>query len=86
VSDPRNRREAIQKHLAGVRAKAGDPNKLSFAEVYEYDTDRGVLSATNEFLRTEVEIRAGVVEKITRQAAIFELERLGYTVISPEEP
>jgi hypothetical protein len=38
----------------------------------------------DEHNRSEYEVRAGMLDKIVRQAAIIELERLGYTVIPPE--
>lgn len=54
------------------------------AEVFEYDPEKGIVAAYNEYTRTEYEIRAGVLDRVTRFAVIAELEKLGYTVISPE--
>lgn len=55
---------------------------------FSYDRDRGELVETETLLGREVkrvtEVRAKLVEDITRQAVILELERLGYTVISPD--
>lgn len=52
----------------------------------EYDTDEGVLRTISGTVEELVRVRAELQEKVLRQAVIFELEKLGYTVISPEVP
>jgi hypothetical protein len=50
----------------------------------EYDADEGMLRTISGTVEELVRVRAELQEKLLRQAVIYELEKLGYTVISPE--
>lgn len=52
----------------------------------EYDPEKGELIFTEDTVRRVVEVRAKFEEQAFRQAAIIELERLGYLVTPPKEP
>lgn len=54
-------------------------------EVVEYDAEKGVVRHITEAITDEIEVRQGVIDEVTRIAVIAELEKLGYTVISPEQ-
>jgi hypothetical protein len=50
----------------------------------EYDVEKGELHTISGGVEELVRVRAELQEKVLRQAVIFELEKLGYTVISPD--
>lgn len=50
-----------------------------------YDRTEGVLNVIDEHVHEQIRVRQNLVEESLRVAVIVELERLGYTVISPEE-
>jgi hypothetical protein len=58
-------------------------NEYKHVEIVEYDPEKGVVAMYDEHTRHEYEVRAGMLEKMIRQATIVELERLGYTVTEP---
>jgi hypothetical protein len=49
-----------------------------------YDAEQGELSFIGEHVRQVIKVRQQIEDKALVQAVIIELERLGYTVISPE--
>ncbi len=53
----------------------------------QWDDEKGELQElVDDQVRHVTAIRAKLMEDITRAAVVLELERLGYTVISPEVP
>ena len=59
--------------------------EFRLAETVRYDMGKGELQTlADDRVREVVQVRARLQEAILRQAVIIELERLGYTVISPE--
>jgi hypothetical protein len=70
--DPHNRQTPIDKLYHGV--------------TISYDGKEGVLRTFGAGIEELVQVRARMQEDILRQAVIIELEKLGYTIISPEEP
>lgn len=50
-----------------------------------YDSGDGTVVINDFGLQQAVDVRKGLVDTAVRHAAIIELEKLGYTVISPEE-
>lgn len=75
--------------IPGFEPRDGEvPVKLSDGIEYrvEYDPELGeVHEYWNSGISQIIQVRAGLLDKVTRIAAIAELERLGYTVIAPEE-
>lgn len=61
-----------------------DPDQYKRVEIFEYDPDKGIVAAYDEFVRHEYTVRANMLDRVIRFAAIAELEKLGYTVIPPE--
>jgi hypothetical protein len=61
-----------------------DKNVYRLDTHIRYDIDKGELHEIDGMMTRVTEVRKSVLEKTTRQALILELERLGYTVISPE--
>lgn len=51
----------------------------------QYDTNLGVMTTLDSYIREVVEVRKNLQDKVLRQAVIYELEKLGYTIVSPEE-
>lgn len=53
-----------------------------------YDIDAGEMTSTYKMLDQEMtdilQVRAQLQEKVLRQACIYELEKQGYVVLSPE--
>jgi hypothetical protein len=69
-----------------VSTPLSEPSDIyQHVEVIEYDSEKGIVAMYDEFTRSEYEVRAGMLDRAIRAAAIIELERLGYTVIPPEE-
>lgn len=62
-----------------------DPRLQPRVEIVEYDSEKGVVRHIDEAITSEIEIRQGLIDKVVRIAAIAELEKLGYTIITPEE-
>jgi hypothetical protein len=62
----------------------GMDTRMGLSTHLEYDADRGVVSVIDQFMTQEIEVRKSLVDDYLRQAVIIELERLGYTVLSPE--
>jgi hypothetical protein len=60
------------------------PYSLRMDTEFRYDRDRGVLSLIDEHVQREILVRKGVEDTAILQAVLIELERLGYTIISPE--
>lgn len=60
-----------------------EPNIYRFETHIRYDIEKGELSETEGMLKTVLKVRQNALDEATRQAFIFELERLGYTVIPP---
>jgi hypothetical protein len=59
--------------------------KIRIDEKLLYDHDNGELQTwTDGILREAIEVRKQLMESVLRAAIILELEKLGYTVISPE--
>lgn len=50
----------------------------------KYDLDRGELNIVDEVARVVIEVRKKMEDDVLLHAVIFELEKRGYTVISPE--
>lgn len=50
-----------------------------------YDGGEGEIQVNNFGLREVIQVRQGLVDRAIRHAAIIELEKLGYVVLSPEE-
>jgi hypothetical protein len=54
-----------------------------------YDIDNGEMVSTHkmmgETIADIIKVRANLQEKVLRQACVYELEKLGYTVISPDD-
>jgi hypothetical protein len=51
----------------------------------DYSHETGELSIITGRLREVIEVRQQLVDAMLRQAIIIELEKLGYTVTSPEK-
>jgi hypothetical protein len=60
------------------------PYSLRMDTEFRYDHDRGVLSLIDEHVQREIHVRKSVEDTAILQAVLIELERLGYTIISPE--
>jgi len=63
-----------------------DPNDDQIFTVV-YDGEKGrviVKDFMDAGISSAIEVRKSLVDQAVRQAAIIELERLGYTVLSPE--
>lgn len=69
--------------IKGVRVTDVDGG-AAITTAVEYDRERGVLAIFDEYVRQEIEVRKRLEDAVLRQAVIIELEKLGYTVISPE--
>lgn len=66
-------------------ASWNEGNTVSLIGSFRYDIEKGELrEETNGIVTEVVKVREELREKIFRQAVILELEKLGYTVISPE--
>lgn len=64
---------------------ADAPNLRQYGEMQmSYDRDAGTLDFFDGFIREQIEIRKNLIDAVLRQVVIIELERLGYTVISPD--
>lgn len=50
----------------------------------KYDLDRGELNIVDDHARVVIEVRKKMEDDVLLRAVIFELEKRGYTVISPE--
>jgi hypothetical protein len=63
-----------------------DPGEKQVAAyLVQYDPEKGEVQEFFEGeMRAVTKIRVGMLEEATKHAAIRELEKLGYTVISPE--
>jgi hypothetical protein len=72
--------------VGGDRPPKPSDNEMHLIGTIEYDVDEGVLRTISGTVEELVKVRAELQEKVLRQAVIFELEKLGYTVISPEAP
>jgi hypothetical protein len=70
VTDPRLDPETLQ--------------EVNFA--LRYDNDKGEVHLIDQHITQVIEIRTKMVDDFVRLAVIAELERLGYTVHSPEAP
>jgi hypothetical protein len=64
-----------------------DDHYRSYFEV-SYDVDNGEMLSTHKMLNDTVtdiiRVRANLQEKVLRQACIYELEKLGYTIFAPD--
>jgi hypothetical protein len=66
------------------------PDEGRYKDYFEvsYDIDNGEMVSTHkmmgETLTDIIKVRANLQEKVLRQACVYELEKLGYTVISPD--
>jgi hypothetical protein len=70
--------------VGGDRPSKPSDNTMHLIGTIEYDPDGGVLRTISGTVEDLVRVRAELQEKLLRQAVIYELEKLGYTVISPE--
>jgi hypothetical protein len=65
------------------------PDEGRYKDYFEvsYDIDNGEMVSTHkmmgETLTDIIKVRANLQEKVLRQACVYELENLGYTVIAP---
>jgi len=50
----------------------------------KYDYDKGEMSLFDGFVTEQIKVRMQLQEEALRSAVIIELERLGYTVLSPD--
>jgi len=74
---------------AGQSSTRLDPDKITFAasvrEKLQYDAENGdLLEMIEDRVTAVTHIRARLREQALRAVLIIELEKLGYTVISPE--
>jgi hypothetical protein len=60
-------------------------NTLRIDGTVKYDFDKGELNIVDDRARVVIEVRKKLEDDILIKAVIFELEKRGYTVISPEE-
>jgi hypothetical protein len=66
------------------------PDEGRYRDYFEvsYDIDNGEMISTHkmmgETITDIIKVRANLQEKVLRQACVYELEKLGYTVISPD--
>jgi hypothetical protein len=75
-------RERIDLHGRPVESA---PSIRAYEEKLQYDRDSGELQTLIDGqVRSIIEIRKTLQENVLRQAVIVELEKLGYTVLSPE--
>lgn len=51
-----------------------------------YDDGEGEIQVNNFGVHEVIRVRQGMLDQAVRHAAIIELEKLGYTVLSPEVP
>lgn len=78
-SDTRRRAEPIP-----LQSTSGRADTFTLAGSYRYDVEVGELHEMAEgMVREVIKVREELREKVFRQAVILELEKLGYTVISP---
>lgn len=72
---------------AAIRAAMDRPQSIKLADftTYEPDFEQGRLNELwNGAIQAMVDVRAGVADTALRVLLIAELERLGYTITSPE--
>lgn len=78
--DTRRRAEPIP-----LRSTSGRADTFTLAGSYRYDVEMGELQEMQQgMVREVIKVREELRGRIFRQAVILELEKLGYTVISPE--